>query len=130
VGSLPEVASVTDVTGFGLLGHLSELCEGSDVSARVDFDSVPLIEGLGRYLELGTFPGGTDRNFESYGHHIGTLTDRQKMILCDPQTSGGLLIAVEPKGRDAFLALAESRGLKLSPFGVLTERGDKLIEVV
>ena len=130
VGSLPEVASVTDVTGFGLLGHLSELCEGSDVSARVDFDSVPLIEGLGRYLELGTFPGGTDRNFESYGHHIGTLTDRQKMILCDPQTSGGLLIAVEPEGRDAFLALAESRGLKLSPFGVLTERGDKLIEVV
>ena len=129
LGTLPEVTSVTDVTGFGLLGHLSELCEGSGVSARVDFASVPVLDGIERYLELETFPGGTHRNFESYGHHIGGLTERQKVILCDPQTSGGLLVAVEPSGRDAFLNLARDAGMALAPLGVLTERGENLIEV-
>ena len=94
VGNLPSVNALTDVTGFGLLGHLSEMCDGSGVSAEIDFSSVPTLNGIGYYLELKSTPGGTKRNWDSYGHKIGELTDNQKSVLCDPQTSGGLLISV------------------------------------
>ncbi len=74
-------------------------------------------------------PGGTTRNFESYGHKVSELSDTWKAVLCDPQTSGGLLVAVEPDGRDQFLERAKARGLELTCFGNLTDAGDKLITV-
>ncbi|MBW3573212.1 MAG: selenide, water dikinase SelD [Gemmatimonadetes bacterium] len=126
---LDAVATMTDVTGFGLLGHLLEMCEGSAVGAEVRFGDVPRLESLPFYLEQKTIPGGTSRNFASYGHRVGPLSDDQKAVLCDPQTSGGLLVAVDPAGRDEFLALTRSRGLHLAPFGVLTEPGEPVIAV-
>jgi selenide,water dikinase len=95
LGKLDYVKALTDVTGFGLLGHLSEMCEGSGLKALIDFDKVPKIKAIDFYLDQQCIPGGTNRNWASYGHKIGPLTDRQKYILADPQTSGGLLIAVE-----------------------------------
>jgi selenide,water dikinase len=127
---LDAVATMTDVTGFGLLGHLIELCEGSGLSAEIRFDAVPRLDALPYYLDRKTLPGGTTRNFESYGHKVGPLTAEQQAILCDPQTSGGLLVAVDPGGREDFLRLTQSRGLDLTPFGVLTTGGEPVVTVV
>ncbi len=129
-GRLDAVRAMTDVTGFGLLGHLVEMCEGSGLSARITYDAVPRIRGLERYLNLGTLPGGTGRNFKAYGHGVAAMSDEQRAVLCDPQTSGGLLVAVEPGGRAAFLEAASQKGLKLAPIGVMAERGEFLVEVV
>lgn len=122
VGSLPGVTALTDVTGFGLLGHLSEICEGSNLNAVVNFDKVPVIPEARHYLERGAIPGGTQRNFESYGHKVGSLNELQRHILCDPQTSGGLLIAVKPGDEAGLKAEAQSRGISLTAFGYLAER--------
>ncbi|SIN72005.1 selenophosphate synthase [Sulfurivirga caldicuralii] len=114
---LPDVTAMTDVTGFGLLGHLLELCEGSDVAAEIDYDAVPILPHVKDYLAQGCTPGGTQRNFASYGHKVGELTDEQKYILCDPQTSGGLLVAVREQGVPDFLKVAREQGLDLQPIG-------------
>jgi selenide, water dikinase len=121
-GRMPGIRGMTDVTGFGLMGHLLELCEGSGLSADVRFEDVPLISAARRYAEQGCLPGGTDRNFESYGHHLSEMSDLQRGLLCDPQTSGGLLLAVEPEAVDAVRAVARGEGIELTPFGRLVER--------
>lgn len=127
---LGAVTAMTDVTGFGLLGHLIELCEGSNLYAEIEYQKVPRIRGLEPYLEKKTFPGGTTRNFKSYGHQVNELNDIQKAVLCDPQTSGGLLVAVDPAGRDAFERLCREHDLDLEPFGVLLPSGNKRVTVL
>ena len=119
-GQLPEVKSMTDVTGFGLLGHLLEMCEGSRLHATLNFDAVPTLPAIHDYLEMGCSPGGAQRNFDSYGHKVAPLSNVQQKILCDPQTSGGLLIAVSENGVEGFLQTAESLGLSLQPIGQLS----------
>ncbi|GHA67295.1 selenide, water dikinase SelD [Pontibacter akesuensis] len=132
LGQLPQVKAMTDVTGFGLMGHLSEMCEGSNLTAEVYFDKVPVLPEALEYLAQKAIPGGTHRNFDSYGHKLGDLTPDQKHLLCDPQTSGGLLIAVEPAGREEVLEIFRKYDLHLEPLGVLKERNgeEKLIQVV
>jgi len=120
--ALEGVKALTDVTGFGLLGHLSEMCEGSGVSAVIEFDKVPVISSLPYYLEQKCFPGGTQRNWNSYGHKIGPLTDEQRYILADPQTSGGLLIAIEEDSCAALEELLNELGLNPISFGTLKEQ--------
>lgn len=117
LGEIHGVTALTDVTGFGLLGHLIEICEGSGVSAKIDFAKVPIIHGINYYLDKKCFPGGTTRNFESYGKKVNSLTDKQQNILCDPQTSGGLLVAVAPDSVDEAEKLFKSNELELAPFG-------------
>jgi selenide,water dikinase len=100
LGSLNSVHAMTDVTGFGLLGHLIEMAEGSGLSATVNFDKLPLITNeLPYYFKLNAVPGGTHRNWDSYGGKVSFMWDTdslyERSILADPQTSGGLLIAVE-----------------------------------
>lgn len=125
------VMAMTDVTGFGLLGHLCEICEGSKLNARIFFAHIPIIEAVEEYRREGCIPGGTQRNFDSYGHKIGPISEAQKQILCDPQTSGGLLVAVTPTAEAEVLAAAHSRGLSLANIGELTERcGDSCVEVL
>lgn len=116
------VTAMTDVTGFGLLGHLLEICEGSNLNAELFFDKIPTLEGVSDYISEGCVPGGTTRNYESYGHKVGTLTDYQKAVLCDPQTSGGLLVAVEPKSEQDVLAIAQTAGVDIYEIGVLKAR--------
>jgi len=129
-GKLPGVSALTDVTGFGLLGHLIEMCDGSGVSAQIDFDQVPRMAGIEHYLAQDCVPGGTYRNYESYGQRIGALSEVQKQLLCDPQTSGGLLVAVTPEGNQEFLASAGRLGLHLNPIGRLVERQQYAVEVI
>ncbi|RAU81536.1 selenide, water dikinase SelD [Pontibacter arcticus] len=131
LGQLPQVKAMTDVTGFGLLGHLSEMCEGSNLNAEVYFDKVPVLPEALEYMAQKAIPGGTNRNFDSYGHKVADLTPNQKHLLCDPQTSGGLLVAVDPTEREEVLQLFAKYDLQLQPLGILKERGtdEKLITV-
>lgn len=129
-GRLAGVTAMTDVTGFGLLGHLVEMADGAGLTARLDYAAVPRLPGVDYYLAEGCVPGGTLRNFESYGEKIGALSEEQKQLLCDPQTSGGLLVAVEPVGEAEFLALAAELGLTLAPIGSLEPRGAHSVEVI
>ncbi|CAG2161193.1 selenide, water dikinase SelD [Cupriavidus numazuensis] len=128
-GRLAGVRAMTDVTGFGLLGHLVEMADGSGLTARLDYAAVPVLPEILRYIDAGCVPGGTQRNFDSYGHRIGTLTDEQRALLCDPQTSGGLLVAVEPAGEAAFLDACARLGLDLAPIGEVVARGEHAVEV-
>ncbi|HIP61386.1 MAG TPA: selenide, water dikinase SelD, partial [Sulfurovum sp.] len=127
---LSSVLTMTDVTGFGLLGHLSEICEASDISATLWFDKVPLLPNVEKYRAMGCVPGGTRSNFLSYGHKISTMSEPQREILCDAQTSGGLLILVEKSGLDEFLRLSTRAGLDMEPIGETHTRGSHLIEVL
>ena len=118
-GAMEGVKAMTDVTGFGLLGHLSEMCEGSNLSAVLEFGKVPVIASLPYYLNQGCFPGGTTRNWASYGSKIGPVTDEQKYILADPQTSGGLLVAVSEDTAPAFERTMLEEGYRVQPIGRL-----------
>ncbi|WP_319381076.1 selenide, water dikinase SelD [Thiomicrorhabdus sp.] len=134
---LEGVTALTDVTGFGVLGHLIEICEGSDISAQIEFSKVPILPHVLNYLAQGCTPGGTGRNFDSYGHKVSgfqgqALTEDQKMILCDPQTSGGLLAAVKSDAVDEFKALAARYNLHLESIGKTIPKTDlpHVIEVI
>ncbi|MDE3931156.1 selenide, water dikinase SelD [Glaesserella parasuis] len=126
-----EITAMTDVTGFGLLGHLTEICQGSNLRAEVYFDQIQTLDGVREYIAQGTVPGGTTRNFDSYGHLISPLSDEQKAILCDPQTSGGLLIAVKPQAVESVKQIAKNANVALYPVGRLlkAESGKVLIDV-
>ncbi|MFT4994111.1 MAG: selenide,water dikinase [Paraglaciecola sp.] len=124
VATIPGVKGITDVTGFGLLGHLLEMCEGSGLNAIIDYQAVPIIESAKAYLAKGCVPGGTERNFDSYGDKVATLSTEQKQLLCDPQTSGGLLIAVEPDSRAELVRLLQANKLSIEPIGELCPRQD------
>lgn len=130
-GQLPYVQAMTDVTGFGLLGHLSEMCEASNASATLNFELVPTIDRaiLDHYLDQKCVPGGTVRNWDSYGHKIAGADTLQRNILADPQTSGGLLVAVQPGYEADFEKIAAENGFDLKSFGVITERKDALIQI-
>ncbi|WP_207061062.1 selenide, water dikinase SelD [Motiliproteus sp. SC1-56] len=122
ISRLEGVKAVTDVTGFGLLGHLAEVCEGSGVGAEIDLARVPRLPEVERYLAQGCVPGGSERNYASYGHQVSALAPEQWQLLCDPQTSGGLLVAVAPEAEAAFLALTRGAGLDLAPIGELIDQ--------
>lgn len=130
-GTLPYVQAMTDVTGFGLLGHLTEMCQASQASAQVRFEDVPTIDRafLDHYLALKCVPGGTMRNWDSYGHHIAGATEHQRNILADPQTSGGLRVAVQAGREQDFEQFAANHGFQLKPFGHISDRADALITV-
>jgi len=130
---LPYIQAMTDVTGFGLLGHLGEMCAAGQVSAIVHFAAVPLLDTdlLQHYLDLGCVPGGTNRNWDSYGHRIAGADDPNvRNRLADPQTSGGLLVAVDPAFTTDFEAVAASAGFLLKPLGFMVEQQALLVTVV
>jgi selenide,water dikinase len=129
-GKLSYVNAMTDVTGFGLLGHLVEVCEGSGLSAEINYDQIPKFDFLEGYLNQKSTPGGTQRNWASYGNKISALSDTQKSILADPQTSGGLLVSVDADHAKTFEQEAQSLGLSLKSFGRLIAPGERVVTVV
>ena len=96
LAKLDGVNALTDVTGFGFAGHLIEMCRGGSLSAIIDLDDIPELPGLDDYIAQGCMPGGTQRNFDALRNDLPTLASRELAVLCDPQTSGGLLVAVSP----------------------------------
>ncbi len=127
---LEGVVAMTDVTGFGLLGHLSEICESSHIGATIMFDKVPLLPNTEKYRLLGCIPGGARKNFASYGHKISPMSEQQREILCDAQTSGGLLVMVKKENVSDFLEVAKKEGLHLESIGQTHEVREHLIDVI
>ena len=107
------VHALTDVTGFGLLGHLLEICRGSSLGAEVKFPKVPLLATAAELVPRGIGPGAIERNWASYGDEVlldPSLPDWAQRILCDPQTSGGLLAACSPESAGEVLGLFHEAG--------------------
>jgi selenide,water dikinase len=121
LGKFMGVHAMTDVTGFGLAGHLIEMCKASQTSAIVQFESLPLIDAeLNQYILYGCIPGGTGRNYDSYGKDLILKDSSFKNLVCDPQTSGGLLIAVDPDAYKEVETLLLAEGLCSKPIGQMT----------
>ena len=114
--ALPDIAgvhAVTDVTGFALLGHALEMCRGAGLSLSIDFARLPIFDGARKLARSGIGTGAAKRNWASYGHEVALADDMpgwQRDLLCDPQTSGGLLIACAPEAANAVLTLVTARG--------------------
>ncbi len=117
LATIDGVNAITDVTGFGLGGHLVEVCQGSKVSAVVNYSKVPTLPNIHDYLAYGCSPGGAQRNFDSYGQHLSSMSSGVQSIICDPQTSGGLLIMVNSKAQAAFERIMQSAGFNASAIG-------------
>ncbi|MBC7574348.1 MAG: selenide, water dikinase SelD [Herminiimonas sp.] len=113
LAELDGVHALTDVTGFGLLGHLLELARGAKLDARLDMASIPLLPQVQRLAEQGFITGASGRNWGGYGHDVvlaDAITPVQQMLLTDPQTSGGLLVSCDPAAVEAVLALFAREG--------------------
>lgn len=130
LGSLPYVHALTDVTGFGLAGHLVELCEAAGLGAEVYADRIPAFEFVSRYREQGCIPGGTHRNWKSYGSKIHLPEGSDYSLIADPQTSGGLLISVDATKLGEFTAEMKQYGLEMEPIGRLVSRNSDSSAVV
>jgi selenide, water dikinase len=114
LGQLDGVHALTDVTGFGLLGHLLEVCKGSRVAATLHWDRVPLLSGVAALVRDGFKTGASGRNWAGYGRlvNLGSRGDVERAILTDPQTSGGLLVACTPEAVDEVLAIFRAEGFE------------------
>jgi selenide,water dikinase len=113
LADIADVHAVTDVTGFGLLGHVLEVCRGSRLRARIRFDQVPLLDGVGELAQVPYRTGAAVRNWSSYGDEVALtpgLAEYRRDLLCDPQTSGGLLISVAPRDAEAVLTRLRAAG--------------------
>ncbi|WP_114751177.1 selenide, water dikinase SelD [Pleomorphovibrio marinus] len=125
-----EVHAITDVTGFGLGGHLLEMADGSGLSAQIEMEKVPIFDFVSHYLNLECYPGGTLRNWKSYGDRIILSHENQQYILADPQTSGGLLFAVDPSKAEEFEGKMTQHSYALRPFGVFRSKKPNGIIVI
>ena len=132
LGQLEGVHAMTDVTGFGLVGHLMEMCEGSGLSAEIQFSHIPVYPFLTTYLDQFIYPDMTTKNYSHYASRMSTMDAKQLFTLCDPQTSGGLLVAVEEASLNAFLSLCVAHSLPEScqrPIGKFIRSNEKVIQV-
>ncbi|MBB1283379.1 selenide, water dikinase SelD [Flavisolibacter sp. BT320] len=135
LGKIEGVHAMTDVTGFGLLGHLTEMAGGSNVSAEVSLAAIKKVEGFDEYQQLKTIPGATARNWDSYGAGIAFqdgLDDSALInLLADPQTNGGLLIAVGEEAIDELKEVFIKNNLQehLTPIGRCVAKGEKTVWV-
>jgi len=131
LGDLPGVHAMTDVTGFGLLGHLLELCRGSQLVAQLDLARVPLLRGVTALAEAGAITGASKRNWASYGHEVSLspgISTVQQALLTDPQTSGGLLVACAPDAAEDVLALFRREGFaNAAVIGEMTEGSPQVV---
>ena len=123
------INAITDVTGFGLGGHLVEVCQGSKVSAIIDYQKVPTLPNIQHYLANGCSPGGAQRNFDSYGHHLSQMSDQVQSIICDPQTSGGLLVMVNDEAQEEFQNTMNAAGFKLEAIGKIIAHNQTTVKI-
>lgn len=127
LGELEYVNAMTDVTGFGLLGHLLEICESSGLSAKIKYDLIPKFDNIDYYLDNKTIPGGTLRNWDSYKNKINPIEKDCRNLLADPQTSGGLLVCIDEQFQNEFEELMDSKDFELKSFGCLENSNDPVI---
>ncbi|MBK8566629.1 MAG: selenide, water dikinase SelD [Saprospiraceae bacterium] len=136
LGKLRSVTAMTDVTGFGLLGHLVEMATGCVLSAELFYHKIPVLDGVRGYIGQRIFPDATTRNWSSFGEKIGFGTGVNVLeaftLLPDPQTNGGLLFSVKNEGLEEVKSLLTEAGFAAhaEPIGRLVERGEKLVNVL
>ena len=132
LAKIEGVTAMTDVTGFGLLGHLLEICQGSNLAATVRLDNIPLLDNaVINYIEKGCVSGGSTRNWESISRSIAGTNLQSQALLCDPQTSGGLLVAVDNSSAQQVSDLLKASGCYHLPIGTLCEAiGGATIQVI
>lgn len=135
LGKVEGVHAMTDVTGFGVIGHLTEMAEGSEVSVELNYSSIKRIAGVEEYIQLKTIPGATARNWNSYREKVQIENsideDEAKLLLPDPQTNGGLLIAVDEKAIDKVKEIFEANNLQsfIEPIGKCIGKREKVVYV-
>lgn len=128
LGQLSYVKALTDVTGFGLFGHLIEMCDGSGISSSINPELLPTLPNIPNYLAQDCFPGGTKRNLTSYQHRIDNLDNvHLTYIGADPQTSGGLLIAVDHESTQDFESKMKEHNQRFWKIGVTIPQKEKAI---
>lgn len=129
LGANAKVHALTDITGFGLAGHLLEIARGSDLDATLSFDRCPILPGVMDLIDQGFFTGASTRNWQGYGADVvfsDGLGEREKVLLTDPQTSGGLLACVAPEAAHEVLAQFNDAGFSMaSIIGEMRPRQDK-----
>jgi selenide, water dikinase len=132
LGKIREVNALTDVTGFGLLGHLIEICEGSRLSAEIDYKKVPLLKGVEHYANQFCFPDNTYRNWNSFESKVEGINGTSFITLCDPQTSGGLLISIAQEGLGKLEKLFKEYNLSeyFQPIGMIIRKEEKVVRVI
>ena len=130
LGNHEEVHALTDVTGFGLLGHALEMAEGANLSLQLDFKSLPLIEGVQDYMQQFVFPDNTYRNWNAYSPKVIGVKGMELVPLCDPQTSGGLLISVAAEDKAWFVETMHQHEQHFWEIGKFTPKHSFCIEVV
>jgi selenide,water dikinase len=130
LGNHEEVHALTDVTGFGLLGHALEMAEGAELSLQLDFKALPLIEGVQDYMQQFVFPDNTYRNWNAYSPKVIGVKGMELVPLCDPQTSGGLLISVAAENKAWFVETMHLHEQLFWEIGKFTPKDTFCIEVV
>ncbi|MEI8073109.1 MAG: selenide, water dikinase SelD [Bacteroidota bacterium] len=136
LGKIAGVHAMTDVTGFGLIGHLTEMAEGSKLSAEITYANIPILDAAIEYQKQKIGPGATARNWNSYSAKVSIAPniDQEEalQLLPDPQTNGGLLISVAPESAEEVIAVLESFGLTahVQPIGKMVAQGDKIIQIL
>lgn len=130
LGRLASVHALTDVTGFGLAGHLLEICKGSGIGATIDYSKLPIMTGVSSLAAQGYITGASGRNWSGYGNDIvldARLGDIERNLLTDPQTSGGLLVACDPAAVGDVLAVFHAEGfMHASVIGEMTAGAPKV----
>lgn len=134
LGKIKGVHAMTDVTGFGILGHLIEMTEGSGLGATIHYNQLPILDAARKYIAQKAIPDATYRNWNAYNQQVAFGTGVNVMeafqILPDPQTNGGLLIAVAPESLQEVQTILKEAGIEnTTPIGVCTESGEKRIQV-
>ena len=125
-----DVHAVTDVTGFGLLGHLKEICQGSAVSAEINFSKLSFLPGVWELAKSGIIPGGTRRNLDYVKDFVSfdsNLSELDQLLATDAQTSGGLLISLSESEADTFI---QRFGINAKIIGRITKPLQSLITLV
>ncbi len=131
-GQLNYVSAMTDVTGFGLLGHLIEMAEGANLTAEIEYSKVPLFNDLNFYTSQMCVPDNSFRNWSSYDPKVSGITGDSLLTLCDPQTNGGLLITINPKHKEEFekLLISEKMQPFSQPIGKMKKKEEKIITLI
>ena len=125
LAAIKGITAMTDVTGFGLIGHLIEMAKGSVLTAEISYDAMPVLPGLNRYIEKMVFPDNTYRNWNSYEKLVRGITGPSFIVLNDPQTNGGLLISVKPQAYEEVVEILKSFSIPFRiPIGKMTAQQD------
>ncbi len=133
LGQMQGVTAMTDVTGFGLIGHLMEMLKGNNLSAEIDFSIVPRMNGIEDYVAKYCFPDNVYRNWNAYEHDVEGITGMSFVTLCDPQTNGGLMVALRPEAVEEFTALMKNNEMPVFatlPIGKVIARAGKPVVVL